>query len=210
MHRNLTIGPIALSVLLIGQFARADLVLSVTQDPSSTENLNALSPGDQVTFDVTLSGLDVADNQQLGFLGATLTFDPTLLGTPLSITPGPIVADPSGFLMAPDQGVADGSYLFLFADSLEPIVSNGVFFEFTVAVQTVYGSGNIAFSFVSALDTNLDTVAITAGPALPFEVSPTSPIPEPSSWLLLAMAGVTFTNPRTRLRLLRTRKDLGL
>jgi hypothetical protein len=104
MHRIIAIALLASAWLLQGPSARADLQLSITQDPSSTADLNALTPGEQVTFDVTLSGLDVAGGQTIGTLGGTVTFDQSLLGTALSITAGGIVPDPTGFLNSFSNG----------------------------------------------------------------------------------------------------------
>src|SRR5205823_7657882 len=114
MHRIARVALIAIALLAIAQPARADLLLTVTEDASSTADLNALTPGQQVTFDVTLSGLTT---ETIGTLGATLNFEETLLGTPLSITPGSIVPDASAFLPGPGPGVADGSYSFHFSSS---------------------------------------------------------------------------------------------
>src|SRR5438045_1694307 len=112
MHQMFRIGLIAIALLAIVLPARADLTLTVSEAASSTANLNALTPGESVTLDVTLSGLTT---ESIGFLGATLNFDASLLGTPLSITPGSIVPfDTSGFLTGPGPGVADASYYFGF------------------------------------------------------------------------------------------------
>jgi len=197
------IALICIALLAIAQPARADLLLAVSQDPSSTADLNALTPGEQVAFDVTLSGLTTG--QQIGTLGATLVFDPSLLGAPLSVTPGAIVPDITGFLTAPvpSPGVADASYEFLFANSLAPITSNGVFFQFTVAAQGPAASGSISFQYVDAYDTSNSDIPINGGPALPFQV--VTSVPEPNTLLVVAFVGSLLSIRHVRLWLRRNR-----
>jgi hypothetical protein len=169
------------------------LVLSVVQDPSSHADLNALMAGQSVTFDVNLSGLDIADGQQLAALEGTVVFDASLLGQPSAISPGAVVPDSSGFLPAPSQGVADASYVSLFSNSGALIDSNGVFFTFTVVVQPdVSGSGVLSLNpnnggFVSAFDPDFNPVTVTPGADLPFTVV-NAVIPEPDSMTLAFIA----------------------
>jgi hypothetical protein len=191
MRRISRIALMAMALLVFAQPARADLLLTASEDPSSTANLNALTPGQQVTFDVNLSGL--TGGQQIGTLGATLIFDQNLLGTPLAINPGAIIPDTSGFVTSPGGGVADASYSFIFANSSAPITSNGGFFTFTVAAQNTSGSGSVSFSFVGASDTSFNNITINAGSALPFQVVATSTVPEPSSFLVVVFVGTVVS-----------------
>jgi hypothetical protein len=228
MHRISWNSLIATTLLAVVQPARADLTLTISEDPSSIASgvdLNALTPGQQVTFDVTLSGLDAANNQALGLLGATLVFDPSLLGSPLSITApsisdGGIVPDPAAFLTSIDQGpspgLADASYLFSFSNLLTPITNNGVFFQFTVAAQDPPTSGSIVFQTdqtgkqqVFAQDLSGNPFTITGGyggpgaqaDGLHFTVlAATSVVPEPSSWLAIALVGTLVGIRQVRLR----------
>ena len=76
MNRIMRVGLIFTALLAAVPRARAGLILTVAKDPSSSANLNALAPGDQVTLDITLSGLDVPNNQYKSVRsGATLSFD---------------------------------------------------------------------------------------------------------------------------------------
>jgi hypothetical protein len=160
--------------------------------------------GRQVTFDVTLSGLDVAGNQQIGTLGATLSFDANLLGTPLSIGAGSIVPDTSAFLISPGAGVADASYSEAFSSTSASITTNGLFFQFTVVAQSDLGSGNISFSFVDAFDPNFNSLSISGGPELPFQVI-SQAVPEPGTLFLAASGAVLLALRQARRRLLRDR-----
>ncbi len=96
----------------------SSLTLSVVQDPSSNADLSALTAGESITFDVNLSGLDVANGQTLGSLEGTVVFDASLLGQPSLPTPGMIVPDATGFLPAINPGLADATYYFGFSNSV--------------------------------------------------------------------------------------------
>jgi hypothetical protein len=200
MNPILRAGLIATTLLAAPAAAHAGLILAVSQDSSSSANLNALSPGEQVKFDVSLSGLDIASNQQIGTLGATLAFDSNLLGMPLSIVPGSIVPDTSAFLTSPAAGIADASYSDVFSSTNESIATNGLFFQFTVVAQSVFGSGNLSVSFVDAFDPNFNSIPISSGPELSFQVTPQSgAVPEPGTFFLLASAAVLLTFCQVRL-----------
>jgi hypothetical protein len=202
-----------LRVLLIGCAAMLthdaclgdSLSLSVVQDPGSHADLSALMAGESVTFDVNLSGLDVADGQTLGSLEGTVVFDGSLLGEPVSISPGSIV-DPTGFSPASNPGLADGSYYFGYSDSGDLIAANGTLYSFTVVVQpSVTGSGILSLDpanggYVAAYDADLNPVTIGTGSDLPFAVVGGAAIPEPSTLVMAGTALITVLARRRRNR----------
>jgi hypothetical protein len=122
---------------------RADLAFSIT----SNADLTNLSVGQDVTFNVVLSGLGSGDS--LDFLAATVTFDGTLLGTPSAINPSAIVPDSTGFLSSASLGMADANYDDSSSVSGNPVTENGIFYSFDTTVQSA-GSGMLAFDFSSA------------------------------------------------------------
>jgi hypothetical protein len=193
MHRITAIALLASPWLLLGPSARADLQLSITQDPSSTVDLNAWNPGQTATFDVSLSGIQ--QGQTIDFLGATLHFDSNILGTPTLPIAGDIVPSSGVFLPAVGPGLSDASYLSV--DSTTLITHDGVFFRFSLT-PIASGSGTISFSdginppdvFVDY--TNADSSTgnnISAGPDLSFQVPGVSAVPEPSSSLVVLFVG---------------------
>jgi hypothetical protein len=218
MHRIARMALLASALLLPGRFARADLHLSITEDGLAAAPLAVGLPYNvPVTFDVALSGLDTADNQQLGALGATLYFDANVLGTPSSITAGPIVPDPTGFVTDTSSG-ADAFYDSFITDSYLlfnmvglPITQNGLLFQFTVTPPVTSGSGTISFTdglgnvSVFAHDTSGQPIDITAGPDLLFQIGALGAVPEPSSFLVVLFAGSVFGIRQGRLWLRRSR-----
>jgi hypothetical protein len=185
-----------------------ELTLSVVQDPNSSADLSALTAGQSITFDVNLAGLN---GQTLGSLEGTVSFDGTLLGQPLSISPGAVVLDPSGFLTAVNPGLADATYYFGFSYSGALITDNGTFFSFTVVVQPgVTGSGVLSLDpnnggFVSAYDANLNPVAIAPGADLPFSVGAAAAVPEPDT-LVIAVIALAIILARVGFARLRSRQ----
>jgi len=212
MRYLLRIQLISIAVMLASHpCLGSSVTLTVVQDPSSHANLNSLTAGQSVTFDVNLSGLDVANGQTLGSLEGTVAFNGTLLGQPSSISPGAIVPDPSGFLTALDPGLADATYYFGFSNSNSLITANGVFYSFTVVVQpNVTGPGVLSLDpnnggFVSAFDANNNPVNIAPGADLPFSVGG-SAVPEPGT---LLMAGIALAVILARVGFARHRARLG-
>ena len=189
MRRMILVG-LACGALLAAQPCMAGgLTLSVVEDPSSTADLSKLTAGQSITFNVNLAGLDVTNGQTLGSLGGTVSFDGTLLGQPLSISPGAVVPDPSGFLTAVNPGLADASYYFGFSNSNSLITSNGTFYSFTVVVQpSVTGSGILSLDFVAASDANSNPINdIASGTDLPFSVGAAA-VPEPDTLVMTVIA----------------------
>ena len=91
MRNTLMIGLAAIS-LLGAQPCLAGYMASLS---TTAPDLNNLTVGQKVTFDVNLSGIGSPANN-LDFLAATVQFDGGHLGTP-TITAGSIVPDLSGF-----------------------------------------------------------------------------------------------------------------
>jgi hypothetical protein len=202
---------LACGALLAAQPCMAGgLTLSVVEDPSSTADLSKLTAGQSVTFDVNLSGLDVAGGQTLGTLGGTVAFDGSLLGQPVSISPGAVVPDLSGFLPALASGTADASYLSLFSNSGDLITANDTFFSFTVVVQpSVTGSGVLSLDpsnggYVAAFDSNFNPLTIASGPDLPFSVGAAA-VPEPHT-LIMAVIALAIISTRVGFARLRSRQ----
>ena len=193
MRHLLRIQLLGIAAMLASQPCMGSLTLSVVQDPSSNADLSALTAGQSITFDVNLAGLDVANGQTLGSLEGTVSFDGTLLGQPLSISPGAVVPDPSGFLTTVNPGLADASYYFGFSNSNSLITSNGTFYSFTVVVQpSVTGSGILSLDpsnggFVAAFDANSNPVDIAPGADLPFSVGAAA-VPEPDTLVMAVIA----------------------
>jgi hypothetical protein len=189
-------GLVALVITLATQTCNA-AVLTLVSSPS---NLNSLTPGQPVTIQIALSGLNSGD--RLDFLAATIAFSGNLLGTP-NVTPGPIIPDLTGFTPGESNGVADGIYDSLFAISGMPITTNGIFYSFGVTVMGA-GSGTIAFDFVDSSGTNSSGAPLpiaTAGSPLTF-ASAGGSVPEPPSWLLggLGLLGIiAFREARLKL-----------
>ena len=175
--------------------SRADLMLTLS---STDPDLTQIQIGDTIQFNVTLSGLILASDT-LDFLATDVKFKGSLLGTPVTITPGPIIVDLSG--LAPggsSDGQASVNYDDAFATSGSPILANGLFFSFTVVAQAA-GSGTIYFSFTDAF-LNGDSVTPTPMNSLPFTVLAARAIPEPSALILCAFgAGTWLAIRRARL-----------
>ena len=175
---------------------RAGPILSVAAPGT---DLNNLTVGQMITFEVSLGGLVAGD--ALGFLAATLSYDDTLLSAPV-IAAGAIVPDTSGFLSSSFPGTADAAYDALLAATGLPITSNGIFFTFEVSVLQA-GAGTISFSFVDSQGEDSNGAPLpptTTGGSLRFG-APTA-VPEPSS-LLLALAALALPGCRATLRLIR-------
>lgn len=180
---------------------------AVTLSLSTTSSLSDLNVGDTISFDVVLSGLPGGSpTSDLGFLGATVVFDGTLLGTPSLPAPGAIVPDldPLAYVPLAGLGQADASYDFLFAPSGSPITTNGVFFSFDVTAQAA-GSGMIGFDSLgtAAFDTSAGPIPVDVNldSGQTFSISATDGIPEPTSLLVWAALSLTvFAWPLARSR----------
>jgi hypothetical protein len=132
----------ALLSLATSASSQAAFLLRVT----SPDDVNHLTVGQTVTFNVDLSGITPGDaTTYLSYLAATLQYDNTLLSSFPTITPGAIIPDASNFTGTAFTNQADGFYdsVFGFSPS-DPISTNGTFFSFTVKTL---GPGNGTISF---------------------------------------------------------------
>lgn len=120
---------------------QAEVLLSL----SSPADVNHLTVGQSVTFNVDLSGLDPQDpGTYLSFLDATVQYDNILL-SPSTVMVGSIVPDATNFTGTGLSNKADGLYDGVFAASpSDPISTNGTFFSFT-ATTLAAGDGTITF-----------------------------------------------------------------
>ena len=162
------------------------------QNGGST-NPRALRVGETATIDVVVGGLE--PNQTLIGLGATVAFDDEgLLGKP-TVTPGPIVPQPThaprDFLWATDAGMADGTFWTQADEPEYHITTEGAFFSFTVKALTE-GRGHFGFDFAGAVAPNPTDprnpfyLDVTKGPEFEFAV-----VPEPTTAAhALVMAGL--------------------
>jgi hypothetical protein len=177
---------------------------------SSPADVNHLTVGQSVTFDVNLSGVDPAVmGTFLSYLAATVEYDSTLLG-PSTVIAGAIVldADPANFTGTGFPSLtnkADAFYDSSFPDPLSaPIFESGTFFSFTVMTLAA-GDGTISFESAAAtLATDpIQTDQFTPDTSsLSFHIE-TSAVPEPSSHVLLlsaALVGVVAALTRRRRR----------
>lgn len=144
---------------------------------SSPNDLMHLTPGDTAVIDVSLAGL--TPGGQLVSLTGSVLFPDSLLGTPLSISPGAIVPDATDFLDAPLAGQADGAFLVIpGSDPSHNVSQNGGFYSFTVQAQAA-GSGTFALNPLALLAEQYDPQnpllpllrEVLAGEALPFTIS---------------------------------------
>jgi hypothetical protein len=164
---------------------KAGLTLSVAAESA---DLNNLSVGQTVRFEVVLSGVNSGD--QLDYLAGTVTFDSSLLGKPTNVTAGAIVPDPTGFVSDGFPGEADAFYdAVFFSMTNTPISSNGTFYTFDVVAQQP-GSGRLTFdpTSLAATDGTNTSISLGAGSPLPFTIVPAA-VPEPNS-LVLAVAAL--------------------
>jgi len=167
----------------VGSVAQA-----VTLSLASSANLDALPVGQSVVFEVQLSGLP--SGQELDFLAATVNYDSTLLGTPTIVKGGIIpdpLSDPLDFTTSPAAGQADASFFTFSTSPADHIRDNGIFYSFSTQVLTA-GTGSLSFSLADASQFPDIPEDVTMGQALSFR---SVEVPEPSTWTLLAAAGLT-------------------
>ena len=141
---------------------------------SDAAELGQLSIGVPVNFSVELSGL--TGGQELDGLFATVGFDGALLGTPTTLTAGPIVPQALDFLTVTQPGLADGAFQTLSTQTTDHISTEGTFYSFQVTPQNT-GTGTVSFQFVDAFQFNNSNpnapinIGADAGASLNFTVS---------------------------------------
>jgi hypothetical protein len=186
---------------LTGSALAAPLSLSL----SSPNNLLGLSPGDIAVINVNLTGLGTGE--QLVSLTGSIRFPGLLLGTPLSLRQGLIVPDAADFLGSPLAGQADAMFLTFSSDPTRRISQNGLFYSFTVQAQAV-GSGELALAPLALMAEQYDPQnpllpvlrTVSAGAALPFDLSSPAVIPAPPA-LGLALLGLALVRRKFRPRM---------
>jgi len=176
---------IALFLLFFGiSPCYSDVILSLS---SMAPDLNSLTPGQGITFQVSLSGLDAGG--MVSDLEVEVLFDSGILGVP-SITAGSIVPEvsPPYFTVGTGPGQAAVEYSRWTLPWKDFILQNGVFFSLDATVIGT-GSGTIAFGAVdvSGEDAASGNLFVSAGPGLALTSSPGAVIPEPSSLVLLGL-----------------------
>ncbi len=173
----------------LSSIARAAPLLSLE---STAANLLVLQVGEDVSFQVRLSGLEAG--QELTLLAATVRYSEGMLGEPSLLWAGEILPqpleDPAYFVPSIDAGLADGTFYTFSPESAHHILSEGVFFSFTVEAVGV-GSGQMWFEFADALQYNPDLLGepISAEPALGLPLD-FIVVPEPAPWLMALAAAV--------------------
>jgi hypothetical protein len=175
---------------------------------SSPDNLTGLSVGEQVTIDVSLQGLPVGTdfifnlNTKVLFPSAQFQAVPDLSNTS-GLTTGFGLGFAFQFTDQPPNFYAlsslnSGDAIGIFNDQSpvpsEAINENGLYYSFLLkAIST--GTGSIGFdptpgaNQYAADDTGFNFAPLPTGDPLPFTISPTSAVPEPSA---LAISSILF------------------
>lgn len=177
---------LVLGIGMAGSEAQATIMFSL----SSSENLAALPVGEDVWFEVQVSGLP--EGQKLSYLSAIVSYSGTSVDN-FTITPGGILPNPSHFTVPSEATSTETDATYDAIDSPNPsddhVASNGVFYQFKTKVQTP-GSGMFQITDAYAAE-GLDFLTTEISPAsgsLSFQAVNT---PEPATWaMLLVMAAI--------------------
>lgn len=172
---------------MTGSEAQAKVMFSL----SSSESLAALPVGEDVWFQVQVSGL--SGGQKLSYLSAIVAYS----GTPVdnfTVARGAILPNASYFTtpFEPTNTGTDVTYDAI--DSPNPsedhVASNGVFYQFKTKVQTP-GSGMFQITDAYAAEglNFLDTGISSASGSLSFQAVST---PEPATWAMLLVMAATL------------------
>jgi hypothetical protein len=198
VKRLICIAALVVTCLLASWECRADIALSVS---STTPDLNNLSVGQTVSFDVKVSGLNAGDF--IDYIPVTLNFDGTLL-TLSGLNPGAIIPDTGGFSSGPPVitpqaaiGLVTAQYDDLNLNPpptfFSPITSNGTFFSFSLVTQQA-GQGTVSFDSTSlvgliASDVAGNPLGGTTGADVSFNIVASAiPTPEPATLIHLGTA----------------------
>ena len=175
--------------LLAPATTSAHAALMLSMQGHGTVDLLKLKTGQTFTVDVVLSGLQ--SNKELNYLAGTVLFNGSLLGSASNVTAGAIVRDPNGFTGFGLTGLADANYDVGFTSSGRRIATNGTLYSFNVTAQSA-GSGffELDASSLAARDPTNAFLQIDPGAALPYTITDTRVVPEPSSWLVFAVLGI--------------------
>jgi hypothetical protein len=190
MKKLLTMLLVALAPLVAPARGQAGFLLSV----SSSADVNHLTVGQSVTFNVDLSGVTPGDpTSYLSYLAATVKYDTSLLSPSPAITVGAIVPDATNFFPTSFTDKADGFYDSVFGiEPSDPISTNDTFFSFTVTTRAA-GDGTISFEADAATFADDPTQTNQFNPdtrSLSFHIGgATAAVPEPGS-LALLLTGV--------------------
>ncbi len=179
---------VAFLILTFNSVSHAALVLSL----SSPNGLSSLRVGDTITIEASLTGLNAGE--ELDSLTATTSLVPSIFAKPNPPVAGPIIPNASDFIPVISVGIADGA--FFMSAGPNGIVSNGVFYSFSVKVLghgsgvIVLDSGSLSAEFVG----QAAPVFPTAAGGLAYNV-----VPEPTTAVIMSCFAVTaFVFPRRR------------
>lgn len=177
-------------MLVAFQSANAELMLSL----SSPDDLANLTVGQDITVNVTLSGLMASE--ELESLGADIPIDDAVFSTPNAPSAGPIVPDAAAnfdVFSSADSDLVTGAF---FLDvGTTGIVTNGLFYSFTMMIDAS-GSGEIALDGDSTFAELVggQAASVTTGGPLAYTVI----IPEPATLAIFGVAGLTLLKPHRR------------
>lgn len=192
MNRSLAL--LAVVIAFLAPPLSEGAIISIT----SQDDLNNLIVGQEVTFDLVLSGLGACE--ELSALGAVVEYNKSIFGSPTILTAMPIVPDVDGFWgdVFPDEfpaAVISGLYEALFANNYDLVVSDGVFFSFTLtALQPGTGEISLTDAYIYQDGIDLPAWELSSPVALPFTVNAASEgaVPEPSTLVTLLGLGAVF------------------
>ena len=185
--RNTLFGA-ATALLILSQTCEAGLLITLSHNAA---DLNNLSVGQTVRFDVSLNGLGVMGNPtELSNLNVDVLFSSVLFGTPTLVTAGSIIPDATNtFTPVSNPGGAGAIFdniLLMPPDPTVTIDSDGLFFSFLVTAQAT-GSGFVLLDPpASGFDANNDPITIDSSESLSYRIT----VPEPSTLFLVCLAMV--------------------
>ncbi len=201
MRRLLMLTLVSAFLGATGSRALADLSATL----SSTTDLTSLTVGQTFTVDLNLQGLPVNDfifdiDTNVLFPSSMFVAVPDPANTS-GLTPGTVFLTDSTYgplqrsnfnaLSSLTSGAATGNFSDSSPNSAAAIGQDGIYYSFTLMAASE-GSGSIGFdptlgaNQYAADDTGFNFAPLPTGPALDFNISPSSVVPEPSSIILIA------------------------